>query len=75
MQVRLVLKKNKNHPGIVYCSVYQLSVDFKELEIAEAPPCIISADLKYCLKAAQEYGYVIDNAQEVLMWLFDNGEL
>jgi hypothetical protein len=66
MNVYIKCHTNPNKPGIVYASVTNTTSPLKDV--------IISATLDYCLSACHERGYVVENAQDVLMWLHLNVE-
>lgn len=53
----------KKNNGMIYASLYDSSYD----------GLIISADVKYILRAAQERGYTIDNIQAVMTDIANHG--
>lgn len=63
MRVTLTCSTNTWKPGIVYATVAD-----------GAGQIIMSATLDYCLSACHERGNIIENAQDVLMWLHLNVE-
>jgi len=62
MLVTVKPKLSVRHPGIVYASIY----NGEEL--------LVNATLDYCLGACAQRGYQIENAQEVLLWMYNNVE-
>jgi hypothetical protein len=62
MRVKITCTPNNSRPEIVYA------------DVTCADELIISATLNYCLTACADRGYTIENAQEVLMWLYGNAE-
>lgn len=63
MNVTIKCHTHPNKPGIVYATVKD-----------ETALTMVSATLDYCLSACHERGYVVENAQDVLMWLHRNVE-
>lgn len=62
MNVTIKCKLNSRFPETVYASMY------------EGDELLVSATLTYCITVANERGYTIVNAQEVLVWLHKNSD-
>lgn len=67
MKISITPRLNARTPGMVYASVHCVDPD-SEME----GELLISATLDYCLSAAAERDYSIENGHEVLMWLHKN---